>query len=226
MRSISASTPTRITAATTTGQAPRSVSASLTTASPAAVGRRRDSAMRTTPTTAVRIVSSVSWRMPANRYDKPTTTEAKTGASPKASRATAPDPRPWRRTIPQGPPSTAHPTMTTVANAPAARKATNPAATAAAMTARTRYRSPTIANGTADSSMITPRCGRNVPTDTMITASAPNTPAFVTSAGRSVPERGWETICGLKGRTAERTGTLITSPSAAGWRGRMSRRQL
>ena len=145
--------------------------------------------MLTTPTMVARIVASVSWRIPANRYDRPTTTAAEAGASTAASRTSAPDPRPRRRTIPQGPPSSAHPAMTMVANAPAARNATNPAATAAAMTARTRYRSPTIANGTADSSMITPRCGRNVPTDTMITASAPNTPAFATSAGRSAPGR-------------------------------------
>ena len=224
--SSSASTPITITATITIGQAPRSVSANLITASPADAGRRRNSAMWTRPTTVARIVSSISSRMPANRYDTPTTAAAHAGASPAASRATAPDPRPRRRTIPHGPPSSAQPAIITVANAPAARKATNPAATAAAITARSRHRSPTTANGTADSSSITPRWGRNVPTDTMITASAPNTPAFATSAGRRAPGRGSGTICEMTGRTAERVGTLIRSPSAARPGEQTSRRQL
>src|SRR5262249_39417840 len=161
--------------------------------------------------TVTRTYPIVSSRAPANRYDTPTMAAAQTGARPAARRATAPVPRPRRRTIPQGPPSSAQPVITMVANDPATRNATKPAATAAATTARTRCRNPTTANGTADSNWITPRCGRNVPTDTITTASALNTPALAISAGRSAPpRRARGTTCGLMGRTAERTGTGVT----------------
>jgi len=130
------------------------------------------------------------------------------GARTAATAATTPSPRPRRRMIPHSPPSTAHARITAVAVAPATRKATKAAAIAAAHTARTRLRSPTIANGTTDSSSITPRCGRNAPTIAMITASAANTPALAISSGRRAPpERGSATIWRRAGTTAERTGS-------------------
>ncbi len=88
----SASTPITNTAPITTGQASRTVPVNLIRASPAGTGRRRNWAMWMTPATVAWIVSRVSSRMPANRYDRPTTTPAKAGASTAASRATTPDP--------------------------------------------------------------------------------------------------------------------------------------
>ena len=188
--SIQAGTTAMTKAATTAGQAFSSVPVTLTSAWPAAGGSPPDSAMRTAPVTDARIVPKVRLRAFGNRDISPTRAAAESGATPAATRATVPAPRPWRRRIPHSPPSPAQTVTTKTANRPATRNSTNPAATADATTARRRQRSPTMANGTAASSSSRLRWGSSAPTVTSTAASAENTPALAISTGRRAP-RAW-----------------------------------